>query len=413
MDSRTERVPARRVLRGDDGAPLDEDRVLALALRWADRPLTLDHVKPGVSRAPIDGVTVRWEGNLPVIALDGGARAWVERASKWVDGGRRVALELGEVLVVQSGELTLEARLQRRSEKAGPGQGRGEGRFFGLVVAHTLMVSAAVAVALVITPQVADESMWGAPQSARRLSATPWMPTPQRKATPDLEAKVNETLSRAQQRQASAPSLTVKRSAADVLRLLMGGGGGGVFKGAMGAGIDAALSRLGQGGQAMAGDGLAGMGNRDLGGGIGGDGLSLGGPIGPGQGPGGGLPDGLRGGHRSAPIVCANCKPELTPGYDRDLVLKVVRRHQNEIRFCYESELTKSPDLAGKVTVAWTIGASGAVEVAEIAESGLSNANVEACIVQKVRRWTFPEPSGGQQVAITFPWVFQVAGAED
>jgi TonB family protein len=103
----------------------------------------------------------------------------------------------------------------------------------------------------------------------------------------------------------------------------------------------------------------------------------------------------------------------LSPGYDRDLVLKVVKRHQNEIRFCYESELSKNPGLAGKVTVAWTIGASGAVESAQIAESGLSNADVEACIVQRVRRWNFPEPSGGQEVAITFPWVFQTAGSDE
>ena len=111
-------------------------------------------------------------------------------------------------------------------------------------------------------------------------------------------------------------------------------------------------------------------------------------------------------------MICKGCTPKLPPGYDRDLVLKVVRRHQNEIRFCYESELPKVPDLSGKVTVAWTIGASGAVEMAEIADSGLGNTNVESCIVQKVRRWTFPEPKGGGEVAITFPWVFTVAGSD-
>ncbi len=112
-------------------------------------------------------------------------------------------------------------------------------------------------------------------------------------------------------------------------------------------------------------------------------------------------------------VICKDCTPKLPPGYDRDLVLKVVRRHQNEIRFCYESELVKSPDLGGKVTVAWTIGASGAVQMAQIAESGLSNESVENCIVQRVKRWTFPEPKGGEEVAITFPWVFKVAGSGD
>ena len=411
MELRTERVPARRVLRGDDGAPLDHDRVLALAIRWADRPLTVEHVKPGSDRAPIDGVEIRWEEGMPVVALSGGTRAWVERsAGQWAEAGRRAALEAGEVLVVHSGELTLEARLQRRSEKAG--KSRQESFFFGLVMAHSLMLFAAVTIAMVITPRTDEPSMWGTPGSILRLAATPWLPEPVKKA-PVLEERVNDVVTKAAHKQ--VPPLTQKKSTAmDVLKLLMGGGGGmGAFSKTLGGGLNDAIANLG--GHQVAGpaDGLSGMNGRDLGGGIGNGGLGLNGPIGPGRGPGSpGLPTGL-GGHRSGSILCAKCAPELSPGYDRDLVLKVVKRHQNEIRFCYESELSKNPGLAGKVTVAWTIGASGAVESAQIAESGLSNADVEACIVQRVRRWNFPEPSGGQEVAITFPWVFQTAGSDE
>ncbi len=136
------------------------------------------------------------------------------------------------------------------------------------------------------------------------------------------------------------------------------------------------------------------------------------GSVGTGPGPGRGPGVALR--ERAAEkIICAGCTPKVTAAYDRELVMKVVRRHQNEIRFCYESELSKDPSLAGKVTVAWTIGVTGAVAEAEIAESGLGNANVESCIVQRVRRWSFPEPQHGQEVGITFPWVFHVAGGED
>ena len=178
-----------------------------------------------------------------------------------------------------------------------------------------------------------------------------------------------------------------------------------------GRAIDAALNTLGSGGVTSAAEN-AGLNARETGGGgPGGTGLSLGRigtrPGGGGPGPGFGL-----GPKKVEDIVCAQCTPKLAPGYDRDLVLKVVRKHQNEIRYCYETELQKHPELAGKVTVAWTIGATGSVESADIAESGLGNPNVEACIVQRVRRWNFPEPQGGQEVGVTFPWVFQVAGAE-
>ena len=90
MELRTEGVPTRRVLRGDDGAPLDEDRVLAVALRWADRPLSVEHLKVGEPGAPVDGVEIRWEGNLPIVATASGTRAWVERTEgDWVEPDRK------------------------------------------------------------------------------------------------------------------------------------------------------------------------------------------------------------------------------------------------------------------------------------------------------------------------------------
>jgi len=41
--------------------------------------------------------------------------------------------------------------------------------FFGLVMAHSLMLFVAVAVALVITPRTDEESMWGAPSLLKRV----------------------------------------------------------------------------------------------------------------------------------------------------------------------------------------------------------------------------------------------------
>jgi TonB family protein len=205
-----------------------------------------------------------------------------------------------------------------------------------------------------------------------------------------------------------------RRTAEDVLHQLFRGGGAEQFLRSDSRNVDDALKKLAGGGVVGTAE-LQGLGARDTGaGGPGGGGVNIGSIGGVGTRPGGGGPGPLvgLGPKKVEDIVCAQCTPKLAPGYDRDLVLKVVRKHQNEIRYCYETELQKHPELAGKVTVAWTIGATGSVESADIAESGLGNPNVEACIVQRVRRWNFPEPQGGQEVGVTFPWVFQVAGAE-
>jgi TonB family protein len=217
-----------------------------------------------------------------------------------------------------------------------------------------------------------------------------------------LEERINEVVKNATFRPAVAHTQR-KTTALEAMKLLFGGGGG-ILLGKGAAGLDAAIDGLGA--PRLAGNGMDGINGRDLGSGIDGP-QGIGGLPGPGRGP---TPlIGLRR-HHATEVFCKGCMPVAPPGYDRDLVLKVVRRHQNEIRFCYESELSKTPSMSGKVTVAWTIGATGAVETAQIAESGLANESVESCIVQRVKRWTFPEPNGGQEVAITFPWVFQVAG---
>lgn len=409
MEVLTERVPSRRVLAGDDGAPLDGDCVLAVATRWHEQPLSLIHLKPGEVRGLAEGVDVRWEAGLPVLATGHGVRAFLERPGAAAsEVGRRTALELGDVFLAQAGAVTVEARLQRRSERA-PAFKRREGFFFVMVLIHALMLMTAALVAMVITPVVTEASMFGTPTKLRALP-TSYVTLPKSKPI-ELQERVEKAVKTAS---ATPKQLPTKRTAQSVLQTLFAGGGGGgggaVFAKGLGQ-LDAALDALSNGAGHTPG-GFAGISARDTGGGMGpGVGLNLG-RLGTGRGNGEGPSVGLRG-KRTDDIVCPSCTPTLGPGYDRALVLKVVRRHQSEIRYCYESELSKDPSLGGKVTVAWTIGATGRVEFAEVAESGLGNANVESCIVQRIRRWSFPEPNGGQEVAITFPWVFHVAGADE
>lgn len=94
---------------------------------------------------------------------------------------------------------------------------------------------------------------------------------------------------------------------------------------------------------------------------------------------------------------------------DKDVIRVVIRRHINEVKYCYETELAKIPTLHGRVSVEFTIAPTGQVVASTLASSTMGNRAVEACLVLAPRRWEFPKPEGGV-VIITYPFNFTPAG---
>ena len=88
----------------------------------------------------------------------------------------------------------------------------------------------------------------------------------------------------------------------------------------------------------------------------------------------------------------------------------MIRRHINEVRFCYEQELNQRPDLEGRVSIKFIIAASGAVQTAMVAASTVGSSRVDKCVAKAVRRWTFPAPDGGGIVIVTYPFMFTSGG---
>jgi hypothetical protein len=123
-----------------------------------------------------------------------------------------------------------------------------------------------------------------------------------------------------------------------------------------------------------------------------------------GSGLGGGSGFGGRG--KSVPRV-RQSKAEVKGSLDKDIIRRIVRAHINEVRYCYNQGLVRDPTLAGKVSIQFTIGASGSVAVATVADSTLSDEKVASCIAKAVKRWTFPKPTGGGAVVVTYPFVLE------
>ena len=95
---------------------------------------------------------------------------------------------------------------------------------------------------------------------------------------------------------------------------------------------------------------------------------------------------------------------------DKEIIRRIIRRHINEVKFCYEQELTKKPTLGGRIMVQFTIAASGQVIASVLQNSTMGSAKVENCTVQAVRRWEFPKPLGGGIVIVSYPFVLTPAG---
>jgi hypothetical protein len=95
---------------------------------------------------------------------------------------------------------------------------------------------------------------------------------------------------------------------------------------------------------------------------------------------------------------------------DKEVIRRVIRMHLNEMKFCYEQQLLKRPDLFGRVVVQFTIAGTGAVLVAGVQSSSMNAPEVDRCVADAVHRLTFPKPEGGGIVMVSYPFAFKAAG---
>jgi TonB family protein len=86
-------------------------------------------------------------------------------------------------------------------------------------------------------------------------------------------------------------------------------------------------------------------------------------------------------------------------------LLAVVERYAAGIRFCYDNELKREPRLRGKLVIAITVAASGEVTDARVVEDTVGSAALSACVLGKIRAWTFPRVPAGT-TTFQAPFVF-------
>ncbi len=102
--------------------------------------------------------------------------------------------------------------------------------------------------------------------------------------------------------------------------------------------------------------------------------------------------------------------PVVLGSLDPDLITRTVHEHAGQIRTCYESELSRTPGISGRIIMRWVISGEGNVVRAATAETQMNSAKVEACLASSINGWVFPRPKGGGIAIVNYPFTFKPAG---
>ncbi len=189
------------------------------------------------------------------------------------------------------------------------------------------------------------------------------------------------------------------------------GGLGGDLKGAIGnmfgpvVGDSHGVGGLGLKGNGPGGGGqgetigIGAVGTKGRGGGLGGYGSGVGG----------------LGSKRDREVAISTGETRVLGAIDPELIRKVIRDHADQVRYCYEQQLTLNPRLGGKVAIRWQINAGGNAtdtvmdRAASTGEAGLDR--VAECIMSRIVTWEFPKPKGGGVAIVTYPWILRSSGS--
>lgn len=101
--------------------------------------------------------------------------------------------------------------------------------------------------------------------------------------------------------------------------------------------------------------------------------------------------------------------PQVRGSLSPEVIRRVIGRHINTIRYCYEQQLARAPNLSGRISMRLVISSDGTVTSSSVASSTVNNPEMESCVARSVRRIRFPPPEGGGVVIVTYPFNFRSA----
>jgi TonB family protein len=420
---------------------------LAISVRWGDRLINSALLRPGSRDAfslgsaadsdvsvPRAGHAVfRFDKDGPRLEFTDGVRGEVLRNGETplamseaihrglaTEVGSGWALPLGrrDGLLLQFGALEVEAWPAKAPVKVAPFRDRWDYRWLNVLLA-TVMAALMLVVHFELTSLEGagfeEDGLSTAAVTMRRVLVTAARPevrtvagdAPEKRPThqPASEGKPKPKPSAVTRGTAGASPTQVALG-----QLFKGLGGQGVLgNGGLSRELTSALGNV-----VGASDGLGGVTLRGFGGGgdvgaperIGG----IGRRFGPGSGP---REVGLTKSGSVGPTV-DDTPPVIQCAavgcLDKELIRKVVREHLAQVRFCYESLLSRLPNLQGRAVVKWHVTGAGVVDSAEVVSSPVPE--LGQCLAGRIRTWQFPASKHAEAgFTVSYPFVFKLSGS--
>lgn len=92
-----------------------------------------------------------------------------------------------------------------------------------------------------------------------------------------------------------------------------------------------------------------------------------------------------------------------------EAVRRKMKDNLKDFRVCYETGLKQSPTMAGKVVFGFVVDREGNVSESKILSSELGIAEVESCLLARLKTINFDPPLDAEKADIKYPMVFKTS----
>lgn len=98
---------------------------------------------------------------------------------------------------------------------------------------------------------------------------------------------------------------------------------------------------------------------------------------------------------------------EVQGGLTKEQVRQAIADNRRALRNCHEQFLTYKKDLGGRIVLRWKINGDGPVDTINAQVSTTSYPNFDSCILDVVKKITFPKAPNGNSTIVIYPFLFQ------